>query len=110
MKAYILPMRRNGIALPKRRLFDQYNQGHFGELSMSTTSDQGLHRVVRLARFVRGVSKYTLFEPQILWLEGDRMMLSGFERVETERGDVEYAQSWLCILGENPAIPELNRE
>jgi len=110
MKAHILLMRRNGVALPKRRLFDQYNQGYSGDLSISTTSDQGLHRVVKLAWFVRGLSQYTLFEAQILWLEADRMILSGFERVETERGDVEYAQPWLCIMGENPVIPELNRK
>ena len=106
MKVHLLEMRRNGIALLRKQIFDRFNHGNLGELTIMESTDQGLHRLVRLARFQRDRFEQTLFEPHMLWMNEDRFMLTGFQRTKTEQGVVEYAQSWLCIHGEVPDFPE----
>ena len=109
MKLHMVKMRLRGIAIPKKRLLDRFNCGNFGELAICETNDQGLHRLTRVARFTSGSSgqyESTLFDPHILWVEGERMVITGFERVKTEEGMVDYAQSWLCIQGDVPGMVE----
>ncbi|MFZ6727200.1 hypothetical protein ACO0K2_17030 [Undibacterium sp. MH2W] len=105
MKLHILKMRKNGIVIPKRHLFDRFNSGAVGELEIGESSDQGLHRIVKRAKFTRGQHSDILFDVTMQWMEGDRFVLSGFERSVTPLGEVEYAQSWLCIMGDVPEVP-----
>lgn len=65
------------------------------------TTDMQLHRLSRLAMFKCGGMVDRLFDAQILWIEGDRMMLTGFDAM----GTTHYAQSWLIITGDVPEIP-----
>ncbi len=109
MKLHILKMRNKGIAIPKRHLFDRFNRGAFGELSISESTDQGLHRMVKRAKFTRDMYSEILFDVNILWMEADRFVLTGFERSSTPLGEVEYAQSWLCIAGDVPEVPNMAR-
>lgn len=93
-------MRESGVAIPKSRLFDRYNPLRIGILSLRETTDNQLHRMARTAKFEPGPYPDYLFDAQILWIEGDRFVLTGFERVKTHNGDAEYAQSWLILTKE----------
>ncbi|MFZ6755744.1 hypothetical protein ACO0K9_00875 [Undibacterium sp. Ji50W] len=109
MKASILKMRKAGIELPKRVLFDRFNSPRPGDLVIGESSDQGLHRMCMRAHFQRDGSPVDgeyLFDCRILWMHEERMMLAGFEKFKTEQGEVCYAQSWLCLFGDVPPIPE----
>ena len=90
-------MRESGIAISKNRLFDRFHPANIGVLSIRETTDDQLHRLSRVAKFDRGTYADRLFDAQILWIEGDRFVLTGFERVKTPSGDAEYAQSWLIL-------------
>jgi len=65
--------------------------------------------MVKRAKFTRGMHSEILFDVNMLWLEGDRFVLTGFERSATPLGEVEYAQSWLCISGDVPEVPNMAR-
>jgi hypothetical protein len=106
----MLKMRLAGVEVPKRRLHDRYNSARPGKLEVVETTDQGLHRLVKLARFTYGESgNYvdTLFDVNLLWYRDGRMVLSGFERSKKDMQFCDYAQSWLCFVGtEPPPVPE----
>jgi hypothetical protein len=106
----MLKMRLAGVEVPKRRLHDRYNSARPGTLEVVETTDQGLHRLVKLARFTYGESgNYvdTLFDVNLLWYRDGRMVLSGFERSKVDMQFCDYAQSWLCFVGtEPPPMPE----
>lgn len=105
----MLKMRESGIALPKNRLFDRFHPANIGDLSIRETTDDQLHRLSRVAKFDRGAYADRLFDAQILWVEGDRFVLTGFERVKTPGGDAEYAQSWLILTKDAPEIQHEKR-
>lgn len=108
----MLKMRLAGVEVPKRRLHDRYNSARPGTLEVVETTDQGLHRLVKLARFsfTYGESANhvdTLFDVNLLWYRDGRMVLSGFERSKKDMQFCDYAQSWLCFVGtEPPPMPE----
>jgi hypothetical protein len=94
-------MRKAGVAVPK---YDLGNQGAArGELSIVDTRENRLNRIVKLARLVCSHGDmqhvYILYEPHLLWMNEDRFVLTGFERVGNGEGAVDFAQSWLCTIG-----------
>ena len=90
-------MRKEGADVPRQRLAAQTPL--CGDLELLDVRDDGIGRVVRVARLLPGADgKETLFEPHIVWMNGDRFVLAGFERVEMGSITVHYAQSWLCVL------------
>jgi hypothetical protein len=36
--------------------------------------------------------------PQLLWMNGGRFVLAGFERVVRTGVEIDFVQSWLCIV------------
>jgi len=109
MKLHVLKMRKNGIVIPKKHLFDRFHRGAVGELEIGESTDQGLHRMVKRAKFTRGQHSDILFDVTMQWMSGDRFVLSGFERATSPLGEVEFAQSWLCIMGDMPEVPNQQR-
>ncbi len=106
MKCYMLKMRESGIAIPKGRLFDRYHPANIGILSLRETTSSQLHRMSRRAEFKLGNCTAYLLDAQILWIEGGRFVLTGFEQVKTHEGVAEYAQSWLIITHGAPTGQE----
>lgn len=104
MRIYLLNMRKSGIVIPKRTLFDSYNPPIYGDLTLSDKTDITLRRTIKIAELVKVTNnpEYNtsifLYEPHILWMNGDRFALAGFERYGSTDGIVEYAQSWLCMM------------
>lgn len=99
-------MRENGVAIDKRLLNDRSSVKRVGELTVLDTTDQGLRRQVKVARLIQQshhTSVAELIDPHVLWMSGERFVLSGFERRRNAAGqDVDYAQSWLCTLEKQP--------
>jgi hypothetical protein len=103
MKCRIIKMRRLGVAIPK---YDLPNQPELrGELTVVDTRENSLNRVLKLARHVSRFGEHEtvhlLYEPQLLWMNEDRFVLTGFERVGEGTNAADYAQSWQCKLGTN---------
>lgn len=93
-------MRSSGAVIPKRYLANEMALGD--DLTIIETKSNDLNRTVRLARLVRKLEKSTweevLYDPQVLWMNEERFVLTGFERVRCDGRDVDYAQSWLCCV------------
>lgn len=80
MKCRIIKMRKDGVDFPKRHLAHQ-RESH-GDLELLDVRDNGIGRTVHIARLMAGSDgKETLFEPHIVWMNGQRMLLAGFEQV-----------------------------
>lgn len=107
-------MRNKGIARRKADIADPHGARYEGELSLSETTDQGLHRlcVVATHRYFDSLYTHQLFDARLVWIEGQRLMLTGFERVKSEFGVIEYAQSWLCLVDDvgNPNAVVKNKK
>ncbi len=102
MKATIIKMRRAGVLIPRPEIRHQLKW--HGDLTIMDTRENGLNRIVKIARHVRGdpgpnQSREELYEPHVIWVNEERMVLAGFERVAHEGRFVDYAQSWLCMIG-----------
>lgn len=98
MRVFVTKMRENGIKLSRSRLADSTRPPAEGELSLRETTDEQLHRMAATARLDCGVYSYYLLDARILWIEGNRFALTGFERRKTEQGEAEFAQSWVVEL------------
>ncbi len=114
MDVQLLEMRKYGVEIPRRSLFDRYNRAISGKLMVTDTTDQGLHRLVKVAKFSSGppnTNNLTLFDPHLVWVNEGRFVLTGFERCKDGQGQsVDYAQSWLCLVGiAQPPMPEERR-
>lgn len=74
---------------------------------MLDTRENSYNRIIKLARFLdeRG-SRLTLYEAHLLWMNGDRFCLTGFERKQVDGNIVDFAQSWICALGEKKYDPD----
>jgi hypothetical protein len=98
MKIRLVKMRRNGMALPKWAIREaiEYN----GILTIYDTRENSFNRILKIAKLVQswGETSHMLYDPHIIWMNEGRFMLAGFERVKTEEGIADFAQSWLCTL------------
>ena len=100
MKVAVIQMRRNGVRIPKYAL--QRELAHDGELLIRVTQDNRLNRLSKTATLQqegRG-AVYELMDAEIVWMNDDNFVLAGFESRKNEADEiVDYAQSWLCLLG-----------
>jgi hypothetical protein len=53
-----------------------------------------------VSRFGAHETIHVLYEPRLLWMNEDKFVLTGFERIGTGDNAADYAQSWLCKLGD----------
>ncbi len=103
MRAKIIQMRDMGIPRPRRQISDAAEApGDFVELSITDTRENFLRRFSKVASYKYGERdefRSELYDVQIVWIEGNRMMLSGMQRCATTQGPMDVVQSWLCVLG-----------
>lgn len=100
MKVSVIKMRREGVAIPKRALSREI--AYDGELSIAVTQDNRLNRMSKTAKLLQTAYNSTveLMDADILWMNDERLVLTGFESQRNQAGDiVDYAQSWLCLVG-----------
>lgn len=107
MQVRVVKMRRLGVEVDRRALRDA--AGTRGQLVITDTSDQGLHRLCKVARLVQGeLVRAELKDVNLVWLNDGRMTLAGFEQVKNEAGQaVDYRQSWLVMLDSGLGSVEL---
>lgn len=100
MKCTVIKMRSSGVAIPKNQLPKEPR--YRGDVSISETKSDDLNRIVRMAKCIQSsetqLNVTPLYEPHLLWMHDDRFVLTGFERMSSGRGVVDYAQSWLCQI------------
>lgn len=100
MQVRMVRMFNRGVEVDRRMLSDRSTLQHRGELVISDETDQGRHRPTKIARLVseRG-AVCELRDVTLVWINEDRMTLTGDERLPNEHGKtVCYKQSWLCTL------------
>ncbi len=93
-----MKMRENGITLSRSRLSDAMRAPVEGELSLRETTNEQLHRSCMTAKLDCSAYSLYLLDARILWIEGKRIGLTGFEQKKTEFGTAEYAQSRVCEI------------
>ena len=98
MRVSVTKMRESGIKLSRSRLADSVRAPAEGELSMRETTNEQLHRMSLTARLDCGAYSYYLLDARLLWIEGNRFSITGFEQVKTPLGEAEYAQTWLIVV------------
>lgn len=98
-----------GIEIDRRVLRDA--AGTRGQLAITDTTDQGKHRLTKVASLSHGeLVRAELRDAQIVWLVEGRMTLTGYEQINDDSGKVaEYRQSWLVMLDNGPAILEMGK-
>ncbi|MFZ6871182.1 hypothetical protein ACO0LF_03845 [Undibacterium sp. Di27W] len=99
MNVTISKMRCMGVAQGRETIEKNFK---YGILSLGEAPrDETRYRTLRLACFKFGSilqwSEY-LYEPQLVWIKGDRLMLSGSERVQSGEYYIEFSQSWMIKL------------
>lgn len=97
----VYEMRSFGVAVPKRLLATQTR--HVGHLAIKERRDDGHFRTITTARLWSADGSALiaeLYDPAFVWVNEGRMMIKGFEKRRIKDEDVDYAQSWLCILGD----------
>lgn len=99
MECRIIQMRRQGIALPKWAIREAVE--YKGVLTIYDTRENSYNRILKIAKHVQqlGESKtiHTLYDPHIIWMNDDKFVLAGFERIQMHEGVTDFAQSWLCV-------------
>jgi hypothetical protein len=105
MKVQVVKMFVNGVEVERRMLSDRYTPRHRGMLTISDETNQGRHRPTKIARLTSQHGTFCeLFDVQLLWLNEERMTLTGDERIKNAEGQtVCYRQSWLVMLDTEPA-------
>lgn len=56
--------------------------------------------------FSSNPGKSPSIEAHLLWMNGDRFCLTSFERKQVDGNIVDFAQSWICALGEQKYDPD----
>lgn len=102
MECRIIRMRKHGIALPKWGVREAVS--YLGILTIYDTRENSYNRILKIAKHVYayGDTVHMLYDPHIIWMNEDRFMLAGFERIKTEQGIADFVQSWLCDTRELP--------
>lgn len=100
MHCKVIKMRRDRVVIPKRRLMDEVARA--GVLSLADTRENSLNRTLKVAKHLSTIGQFEnesiLFEPQLLWMNDGRFVLSGFERVVRSGVETDFVQSWVCIV------------
>jgi hypothetical protein len=109
MQVRMIKMFSLGIELDKRLLNDSSPPQHRGKLTIMDVTDIERRRPVKVAKLLGyGGKEFELRDVHIVWLNDDRMTLTGDERVRNSDGKtVNFKQSWLCTLDMKPADPSL---
>lgn len=94
-----MKIREAGVQVPKGEIKHQII--YTGDLEVVDTLENGYNRVVKVAKFTTDGMGYVmqLFDAELVWMNGDKFTLKGIEKVKSERGQIEYAQSWWIRLG-----------
>lgn len=102
MQVVVIKMRNDGVAIRKSSLAEQAE--HRGYLVLNDTQQNHLYRMVKTARLFRDAEcqqqMELLLESNVIWINDERLMISGFERSKRADVEVDFAQSWLCLLGD----------
>jgi len=91
--------RHHGVRLHKSAWSRQTT--YEGDLTVAVTQDNRLNRLSKTAKLVRagGWQTVELVDADLAWMNEERLVLTGFESCEQEGEVVDYAQSWLCLVG-----------
>jgi len=100
MKVSVIRTRMRGVLLPKREWCREST--YDGDHSISLTRDNRLNRLSKTAQLLYDQERQSaieLMDVTLEWVNDERLVLTGFEAY-TENGLViDYAQSWLCLVG-----------
>lgn len=106
MLCRLVKIREAGVQIPKGEL--KYQVTHTGDLKVIDTLENGYNRVVKVAQFTTDGMGYVmeLFDVELVWMNDDRFTLKGIEKVASDRGQIEYAQSWWIRIGLEDKVEE----
>ena len=73
-----------------------------GDLAIAITRDNQLNRLNKTARLLYDAEQgraRQLMDVNLEWVNVERLVLTGFEPHSENGQIVDYAQSWLCLVG-----------
>lgn len=100
MKVSVIRTRVRGVLLPKREWSREST--YDGDLAIAVTRDNRLNRLSKTARLVRDgdtLPALELMDVNLEWVNEERLVLTGFESYNESGQVIDYAQSWLCLVG-----------
>jgi hypothetical protein len=108
MKIRMSRMYVDGVETSKREFLERHDYQTKGILLLADTSNQGLNKLTKLATFQNtrpGSTTDTLHDPVLTWVNEERFVLVGYERKIIDGKTIRFAQSWLCRVGWENAVP-----
>jgi hypothetical protein len=100
MKVSVIRTRVRGELLPKREWSRETT--YEGDLAISVTRDNRLNRLSKTARLLYDAEQgraLELMDVSLEWVNEERLVLTGFESHTESDRIIDYAQSWLCLVG-----------
>jgi len=98
MRVTVLPTRQDGVAYERSYL--RRVPCTTGDLQIVDTRENALNRIVKVAKLTTSYNTLELLEVHVVWMNDNKMCLSGFERKAKDGAVVDYAQSWICLIGD----------
>lgn len=100
MKVSVIRTRVRGVLLPKRAWSRESTSD--GDLVIAVTRDNRLNRMSKTAKLVHegmNMPPFELLDVSLEWVNEERLVLTGFEAFKENDQIIDYAQSWLCLIG-----------
>lgn len=103
MQCVVLEMRVRGAAIERGLL--RRSAGHRGFLEIVDTRENSYNRILKLAylKDEAGTVIKTLYGVTLLYLNGDKLGLTGFECCMCDGALMDFAQTWTIKLGSSEA-------
>ena len=111
MKVSVIRTRVRGVLLPKGGWSREPT--YDGDLSIATTRDNRLNRLSKTARLLHEdgkTARMELLDVSLEWVNDERLVLTGFESYVEDGKTTDYAQSWLCLIGEGRRLRTESQE
>lgn len=102
MEWVLITTRREGRVIPQWQFAGGANRTR-ARVYIEQRYQRDLNRYMPVAKALDSAGQRELLDVKLIDLSGDRLVLGGFERVETLLGPADYIQSWVLLMPQDQA-------